>query len=185
MRIIRGSHRGRQIFAPKSLPVRPTTDYAKEGLFNILEHTFDFDGLEVLDLFAGTGSISYEFASRGCKNIVAVDNHNACTSFINDTAGKLSFDNLKAIRMDVFKFIKNNKKPYSLVFADPPYTLESLPEIPGLVLNENLLYEGGWLVLEHAGFHDFSQNPFFIERRNYGEVNFSFFEFSTLPKHVD
>jgi 16S rRNA G966 N2-methylase RsmD len=89
------------------------------------------------------------------------------------------------MRMDVFKFIKSNKKPYSLVFADPPYTLESLPEIPGLVLNENLLHDGGWLVLEHAGFHDFSQNSFFIERRNYGEVNFSFFEFSTLPKQVD
>lgn len=185
MRIIRGSHRGRQIFAPKSLPVRPTTDYAKEGLFNILEHTFDFKELDVLDLFAGTGSISFEFASRGCKTVVAVDNHRGCTAFINDTAQKLSLHNIRVMRYDVFKFLRNNKKPYSLIFADPPYALESIPQIPSLVMNRNILYSGGWLVLEHPGFHDFSHHPCFIEKRKYGEVNFSFFEFSPLSEQID
>ncbi len=180
MRIIRGSHRGKQIYAPKTLPVRPTTDYAKEGLFNILEHTFDFAELEVLDLFAGTGSISYEFASRGCKNITAIDMNQACIKFISDTAGKLNFSNLNAIRMDVFKFLKINKKPFSLVFADPPYALKRIPELPGLILNANIVCGGGWLILEHPAEFDFTGHPFFQQKRRYGDVNFSIFEFSVL-----
>jgi len=177
VRIIRGSHRGKQIVAPRSLPVRPTTDYAKEGLFNILEHTFDFESLEVLDLFAGTGSISYEFASRGCKTVTAVDSNKQSTRFITQIAGELSFKNLKVICADVFKFLMSNKKPYSLIFADPPYLLENLSELPGLILNMPLLRHEGWLVLEHSSIYDFSGNPYFIEHRKYGEVNFSFFEF--------
>lgn len=185
MRIIRGTHRGRQVIVPKSLPVRPTTDYAKEGLFNILEHTFDFEGLEVLDLFAGTGSISFEFASRGCKAVTAVDKHMQCIDFITKTAKKLAFGNIRAIRMDVFKFIKSNRKPYSLVFADPPYALDRIPEIPELVLNKNILYHGAWLVLEHPGIHDFSESRFFLKKRKYGGVSFSIFEFSVSLQKGD
>lgn len=177
MRIIRGIHRGRQIFPPASLPVRPTTDYAKEGLFNILEHTFDFSEMEVLDLFAGTGSISYEFASRGCKNVTAVDNHQGCIKFIADTARKLVLNNLRPVRMDVFRFLKSNIKPFSMVFADPPYQLDSLQTLPDLILNTNNLCNGGWLILEHPGIYDFQSNNFFLQHRKYGEVNFSIFEF--------
>jgi 16S rRNA (guanine966-N2)-methyltransferase len=182
MRIIRGSHRGKQIVAPASLPVRPTTDYAKEGLFNILEPTFDFESLEVLDLFAGTGSISYEFASRGCKAVTAIDSNKHSTRFISQIAGELSFKNLNAICVDVFRFVTSNKKPYGLIFADPPYTLENLSDLPGLILNARMLYHEGWLVLEHSSVYDFSGNPYFIKHRKYGEVNFSFFEFSVPAK---
>jgi len=180
VRIIRGSHRGRQIAAPKSLPVRPTTDYAKEGLFNILEHTFDFEELEVLDLFSGTGSMAYEFASRGCKTVTAIDNHRSCVNFIVQTAQKFEFSNIRVAKMDVFKFLKMNKKPYGLVFADPPYTFKDIPVLPSLILNKNTLYDGGWLVLEHSGSYNFSEEPYFREKRKYGEVNFSIFEFSAL-----
>jgi 16S rRNA (guanine(966)-N(2))-methyltransferase RsmD len=185
MRIIRGSHRGRQIIAPKTLPVRPTTDYAKEGLFNILEHTFEFNELNVLDLFAGTGNISYEFASRGCKSITSVDSNAKCTGFIAETKVKLGFNNIRVIRKDAVKFLKENKHPFSLVFADPPYTFENLPEIPQLVLRSNVLMPGGCFILEHSGDHDFSENPFFINCRRYGEVHFSIFEFELPGQQLD
>lgn len=177
MRIIRGSHRGRQIFPPSSLPVRPTTDYAKEGLFNILEHTFDFSEMEVLDLFAGTGSISYEFASRGCKKVTSVEINRKCYDFINETSRQLNFNNIRSIHMDTFRFLTKNLTPYSLVFADPPYQLEALGLLPGLILNSNLLYPGGWFILEHPGMYDFSAHQYFLQHRKYGEVNFSIFEF--------
>lgn len=185
MRIIRGSHRGRQIQPPKSLPVRPTTDYAKEGLFNVLEHTFEFGQIEVLDLFSGTGSISYEFASRGCQKIVAVDANQRCTRFISKTANELGFGNLKVIRSDVFRFLSTNKQPFGLVFADPPYDLESIDRLPGLILNGNILHDTAWFILEHPGKYDFSSHPFFLKHRKYGEVNFSFFEFSGSLKPED
>jgi 16S rRNA (guanine966-N2)-methyltransferase len=180
VRIIRGKYRGRQIHAPKSLPVRPTTDYAKEGLFNILEHTFDFESLEVLDLFAGTGSISYEFASRGCKSILAVDHNYHCTSFIKETARKLDISNLQVVKMDVMKVLAMNNKPYSLIFADPPYSLGGISALPEAMLNARHLYGSGWLVLEHSSAYDFAANPHYLEKRKYGEVNFSFFEFSAV-----
>ncbi len=158
--------------------MRPTTDYAKEALFNILEHTFDFEGMEVLDLFAGTGSISYEFASRGCKSITAVDMHQGCITFITDTAKNLSFDHIRVVRSDVFRFLRYNKKPFGIVFADPPFVLDRLAELPALVLNRKILAEGGRFILEHPGTFDFSGHEFFSEQRNYGGVNFSFFDLS-------
>lgn len=177
MRIIRGLHRGRQIFPPKNLPVRPTTDFAKEALFNILEHQYDFTDLEILDLFAGTGSISYEFASRDCRIVTAVDSHQGCVTFIAETAKKLDFKNIKVFRSDVFKFLKQNKKPYHLVFADPPFNFEDLKMLPSLVLNKNILTNEGLFILEHPGSYDFSEHEFFTEHRNYGSVHFSFFTF--------
>jgi len=177
VRIIRGTHRGRQIVAPSSLPVRPTTDYAKEGLFNVLEHTFDFSQMEVLDLFSGTGNISYEFASRGCKSITAIDNNQGCINFIADTARKLGFLNLKPVRMDVFRFLNTNMKPFNIAFADPPFQLGSLKVLPDQVLTNNNLFSGGWLILEHPGIYDFQSHKFFLQHRKYGEVNFSIFEF--------
>jgi 16S rRNA (guanine966-N2)-methyltransferase len=178
MRIIRGSHRGRQIVPPKNLPVRPTTDYAKEGLFNILEHRYEFEGLMVLDLFAGTGSISYEFASRGCGEILSVDNNSACVDFINKTAKQLNFSNLSAVRYDVFKFLAKNSRTYHIVFADPPYNLANLADLPDLALKAGMLHPEGLFILEHGSDYDFSSRPFFLKQKKYGEVNFSFFEFS-------
>lgn len=177
MRIIRGLHRGRQIFPPKNLPVRPTTDFAKEALFNILEHQYDFTDLEVLDLFAGTGSISYEFASRDCRSVTAVDSHQGCVTFMVETAKKLDFKNIKVFRSDVFKFLKHNKKPFHLVFADPPFNFEDLIMLPSFVLNNNILTNEGLFILEHPGSCDFSDHEFFMEHRNYGSVHFSFFIF--------
>ena len=149
-------------------------------MFNILEHSLDFESLEVLDLFTGTGSISYEFASRGCKGITAVDINSKCIEFIKTIAGNLLFEQIKPIRTDVFKFLKMNKKPYDLVFADPPYMLENLDEIPEMVLTSNILVEGGLFVLEHPDNYNFQETPFFSQHRSYGGVNFSFFEFSAV-----
>ena len=183
MRIIRGSHRGRQIYPPATLPVRPTTDFAKEGLFNILEHTFEFDGLDVLDLFAGTGSITYEFASRGCRNVLAVDHNQRCTSFIAETAKGMKMSNIRVVKTDVFRFLGGLKSKFSLVFADPPYSHENIALLPELILKKEILHPDGWLILEHPGSYDFSDEPFFLKHRKYGEVNFSFFEFS--PEAAD
>lgn len=175
MRIIRGSHRGKNIVAPVSLPVRPTTDAAKESLFNILNNYFQEDEIRVLDLFAGTGNISYEFAARGAKEVVSVDIEEKCTSFMKKTASVLDFENMRVVRNDVFNFLKILKASYDVVFADPPYDLERVKELPTLVFDANAVKEGGMFVLEHSGLHDFSAHPNFKEMRHYGRVHFSFF----------
>jgi 16S rRNA (guanine966-N2)-methyltransferase len=177
MRIVSGTHRGRSIHPPKNLPVRPTTDFAKESLFNILNNYIEFDELKVLDLFCGTGNISYEFLSRGCKEITAVDSSYACCEFVKKTIQALGFPKTKVIKADVFSFLKNSLETYDLVFADPPYDLEKLDQIVPLVIEKNMLNEGGWLIIEHGPRTDLSAQPNFKEKRVYGNVNFSFFTF--------
>jgi len=175
MRIIRGTHRGRKITAPASLPVRPTTDLAKESLFNILDNHIYFEDLHVLDLYAGTGSISYEFASRGSQQVIAVDLHPQCVRFISETATRLGFSQLKALRSSSIGFLNHCHEKFDLIFADPPYELEGIEDVIELVFKRQLLKNGGWLIIEHSGGKDFSLFPDFSEHRNYGKVNFSFF----------
>ena len=175
MRIIGGKFRGKQIHTPGNLPVRPTTDFAKEGLFNVLNNLIDFEDLEVLDLFAGTGSISYEFISRGCKEIVGVDIEHKCTKFIYQTAEALNPGCMSVIRADVFAFLKKPQGQFDLIFADPPYELEKIDELPGLVFEKKLLRTDGYFVLEHSRNYDFSSAPGFYQHRKYGNVNFSLF----------
>ncbi|MBO7286811.1 MAG: 16S rRNA (guanine(966)-N(2))-methyltransferase RsmD [Bacteroidales bacterium] len=176
MRIIRGKYQRRQITAPNNLPVRPTTDMAKESLFNILENHVDFEDITVLDLFAGTGNISYELVSRGCPRVTAVDENNNCIKFIRDTAAKLNMEELLAIRSDVFRFIPMHKAKYDLIFADPPYDSQHYDLLVSLIFEHNLLKEDGMLVVEHNKFVNFNEHPRFVEQRRYGKVNFSFFK---------
>jgi 16S rRNA (guanine(966)-N(2))-methyltransferase RsmD len=175
MRIITGKFRGKQIHPPVKLPVRPTTDFAKESLFNILNNILDIEGLHVLDLFAGTGSISYEFFSRGSEMVTAIDIDTHCVAFINKTALSMNAENLEAIREDVFQFLKYPFGEYDLVYADPPYDMAGIDLLPDLVLNNRILKGEGLFILEHSRDHDFSQHPGFNQHRKYGNVNFSFF----------
>lgn len=175
MRIIRGTHRGRRIKAPANLPVRPTTDLAKESLFNILENHLYFDDISVLDLYAGTGSISYEFASRECKSVVAVDINSRCTGFMTETATQLGFEHMKVVRSSAIGYLNHCREKYDLIFADPPYDLDGVEEVIKIVFNRQLLADEGWLIIEHSENRDFSSFPGFYEHRNYGKVNFSFF----------
>jgi 16S rRNA (guanine966-N2)-methyltransferase len=175
MRIIRGTYRGRKITAPASLPVRPTTDLAKESLFNILDNHIYFEDIHVLDLYAGTGSISYEFASRGSQHVISVDIDPGCVRFISETAEKLGFTGLKAIRSSAVGYLDHCNEKFDLVFADPPYELEGIEDVIKMVFDRKLLNDGGWLIVEHAREKDFSTFPGFFQRRNYGKVNFTFF----------
>lgn len=175
MRIIAGKYQRRQIIAPAKLPVRPTTDMAKEALFNIINNHFDFEAIEVLDLFAGTGNISYEFASRGAKEVISVDINNNCVQFIRKTAEKLQIENLKSVRAESFHFLSFCKANFDIVFADPPYDFADIGKIPDKVFNARIIKPGGWLVLEHGENVKFSAHPDFFESRRYGKVNFSFF----------
>ena len=176
MRIISGSHKGKRIQAPKTLSARPTTDMAKEALFNILNNIVFFDGLKVLDLFAGTGNISYEFASRGAAQITAVDRDHKCVSFIAKTSNGLNFP-IKAIKSDVFSFLKKINASYDIIFADPPYNLDEQEflKIVHLVFERGLLSKDGILILEHSKHTDLSTTSNFTESRKYGSSMFSFF----------
>lgn len=177
MRIISGEFKGRRITAPKQLPVRPTTDIAKESLFNILNNHYYFDEITVLDLFAGTGNISYEFASRGCESVTAVDADYGCVKFINATAADFEMP-IEVIKADVFKFLKQHKQSYTLIFADPPYDFSDIQfaEIIQLVFDNNLLDDNGMLVIEHSKHTNLSILPNFSFLKNYGGSTFSFFE---------
>lgn len=175
MRIISGSHRGLKILAPSKLPVRPTTDMAKEALFNIIEQKFNLDEIKVLDLFAGTGNISFEFSSRGVKEICSVDRSFDCIKFIETTNSKLNFKS-KVFKSDVFKFLKNENAKYDLIFADPPYDLPNIPEINHWVQTNKLLNDGGILIIEHASMQRLDSYPNFLESRKYGNSTFSFFQ---------
>lgn len=175
MRIIGGKNQRRQIVAPVKLPVRPTTDMAKEALFNILNNHFGFDELSVLDIFAGTGNISYEFASRGAPQVIAVDINPQCVRFIKSTAESLSMENLRAVRAEAFHFLSFCKTDFDIVFADPPYDMEAIETIPGKVFDAEVLKPGGWLIMEHGQEVSFSAHPHFTESRRYGRVHFSFF----------
>jgi 16S rRNA (guanine966-N2)-methyltransferase len=176
MRIIGGTFKSR-IFRPaKNFKARPTTDFARENLFNILNNRYNFEDKKVLDLFGGTGSISFEFASRGCPSITCVELDRFHYNFICSVIEKLDIkDTLRAINGDVFKFIARSIEQYNIIFADPPYELKRLSEIPDLILNGNLLPAEGLLILEHGRTNDFSLHPCFSELRTYGSVHFSFF----------
>ncbi len=175
MRIISGKNRGRQITAPNNLPVRPTTDMAKESLFNILNNYFYFDRVTVLDLFAGTGNLTYEFASREALSVTSVDSYQACTDFIRRTVDKLGYGSqVSVVKADAFLFTQRCRQQFDIIFADPPYDLENIGQIVYNVFNNKLLKPDGWLIIEHSKDHDFSQHPQFYQHRKYGKVNFSF-----------
>jgi 16S rRNA (guanine966-N2)-methyltransferase len=176
MRIISGKYKGRRIDVPGKITARPTTDFAKEGLFNLLNNRIDFEGPEVLDLFAGTGSIGIEFVSRGAASVVSVENDRKHCTYIRQVCGILGIDNLMLMQTDVFRFIASAHNRYDLIFADPPYALPNLAEIPDLIFTAGMLKDEGMLVLEHSSKNDFSQHPRFVSHRNYGNVHFSFFE---------
>jgi 16S rRNA (guanine(966)-N(2))-methyltransferase RsmD len=176
MRIVSGRYKRRIISPPKNLPVRPTTDMAKESLFNILGNYISFDGSTVLDLFAGTGNISFEFVSRGCNAVTSVDQDFGCIRFINQTAKQLDMKELIVIKQDVFRFLSATKSKYDVIFADPPYKLNNISEISNLIFKNSLLNPKGWLIVEHSGDLDLSEELHFFEHRKYGRVNFSFFQ---------
>lgn len=178
MRIIGGDFKGRKFFPPaKNWPTRPTTDFAKEGLFNILSNRIDFTQISVLDLFGGTGSHSYEFISRGCSDVTYVDKFPGCVTFAKKTASELNIESkMTIIRSDVFKFIQQNKRQYDYIFAGPPYPLSNLNTIPDVIFKYDVLAPDGLFVLEHNPEHDFKNHPHFIETRNYGTTLFSFFK---------
>ena len=176
MRIISGSHRSKQIIPDKSFTARPTTDFAKENLFNVLNNYMDFEGCSVLDLFSGTGSISYEFASRGASKIIAVELNYKHFAFIKHTAQQLGFKNMQVYKNDAFLACRKLQgTAFDIVFADPPYRLENIREIPAAIFDNGLLAEGGIAIIEHPAFIDFSAHPRFSEHREYGSVNFSLF----------
>ena len=176
MRIISGIYGRRRFDVPSSFSARPTTDFAKENLFNVINNLTDLEGADALDLFAGTGSISFELLSRECKSVTAVEKNNAHASFIAKVAKELKTDSLHLIRGDVFRYLHSApKQGFDFIFADPPYDLKELETIPELIFKNNLLKEGGLFVLEHGKQNNFEDNPHFIERRVYGSVNFSFF----------
>ena len=175
MRIITGKFRGKQIRPPVNLAVRPTTDFAKESLFNILNNLVDIEGSHVLDLFSGTGSISYEFFSRGSELVTAIDIDTHCVAFINKMALSMNAENLEAVREDVFQFLRHPFGKYDLVYADPPYDMAGIDSLPDLILGSDMLKPEGLFILEHSRDHDFEQHPGFDQHRKYGNVNFSFF----------
>ena len=177
MRIISGLYKSRKIVAPKNLPVRPTTDMAKESLFNIINNLFYFDDISVLDLFAGTGNISYEFASRGTEQITCVDQDFGCIKFINQTAEAFDMP-IQTIKSDVFKYLEKTSVKYDIIFADPPYGFDDdqFAKIPELVFQNNLLLENGILVVEHSKHTKLSHLTHFSYSKSYGGSVFSFFE---------
>lgn len=176
MRIIGGEHGGRKFNPPSNMPfTRPTTDLAKEGLFNVLQHNFDFDEIRTLDLFGGTGNISYELASRGVLDLTIVEKDPTMFEFIKKTSALLRITDIKVMRMDVFKFIQQCSETYDFIFAGPPYALTSIDELPKLVFEKPLLNAGGWFVLEHTPRNDYKNFPFYKSERNYGTTVFSTF----------
>ncbi|ATA88290.1 RsmD family RNA methyltransferase [Capnocytophaga stomatis] len=177
MRIISGKNKGKHLIAPAKLPVRPTTDFAKEALFNILNNNYYFDEISVLDLFAGTGNISYEFASRGSQNIISVDSHSGCVQFITKTAKELEYS-ITTFKSDVYSYLKKTNQKFDVIFADPPYdfTQEKFAEIVDLVFDRNLLNEGGVLIIEHSKQTDLEDVSNFSYSKKYGGNLFSFFE---------
>ncbi|WP_290699260.1 16S rRNA (guanine(966)-N(2))-methyltransferase RsmD [Lacinutrix sp.] len=177
MRIISGEYKSRRITAPKNLPVRPTTDMAKESLFNILNNTYYFEDVSVLDLFAGTGNISYEFASRGTEKITCVDQDFGCIRFINKTAEDFVMP-IQTVKSDVFKFLENCNTKHTIIFADPPYDfpVEAFSKIPELVFKNNLLEADGLLIVEHSKHTDISHLENYSYSKNYGGNRFSFYK---------
>lgn len=176
MRIISGQHKGRVITPPKNLRARPTTDFAKENIFNVLNNMVDFEDLDVLDLFSGTGSISYEFASRGVKSVLSVEVNNVHHNYIRQMIKELNFDNMHAIKANVFLYLKSCSKKFDMIFSDAPYDLANSEDVIELVFSEDLLNDDGILVFEHSKDKEFSKHPKFYNSKAYGSVNFSLFK---------
>lgn len=176
MRIIGGSHKGKSIKLPPTYKARPTTDFAKEGLFNVLDNEYEFEDLKVLDLFGGTGAISYEFASRGASRVYCVEMSRDNATFIKQEADRLGFKNLTMVRDNVFDFIPICREKFDIIFADPPYALEGLETLPDKIFAQDILYPERYLILEHGDEHSFKDHPFFVKEKVYGRVHFSFFE---------
>ncbi|MBP5338876.1 MAG: RsmD family RNA methyltransferase [Prevotella sp.] len=182
MRIVTGRFKGRHFDIPRTFKARPTTDFAKENIFNVLTHYIDFNGAAALDLFAGTGSITLEMLSRGCSPVVSIeldrDHHRfitTCIDKLENTGGEGITKESRVLRADVFRFLKTCKQQFDFIFADPPYALKELPLLPDLVISRNLLCADGIFVLEHGKDHTFERHPNFLEHRSYGSVNFSLF----------
>jgi 16S rRNA (guanine(966)-N(2))-methyltransferase RsmD len=176
MRIVGGEFSGRRFSPPTSTPARPTTEVAKEGLFNTLGNMLDFEGIKTCDLFGGTGSISYELASRGAEDLILIERDQGNITFIKKTSQLLGIDDrLKIIKGDVFKFMKQNTEQYDFIFAGPPYALQNIDEIPILLFEKNMLKPGGIFVLEHTPRNDYEGHPQFTKMKNYGTTIFSFF----------
>ena len=176
MRIIAGTMGGRRIHPPKDMPyTRPTTDIAKEGLFNILQNQLDFEGMKTLDLFGGTGSISYELASRGASDLTIIEKDSKMFEFIKKTIADLKIENVRILKTDVFKFIQQTEEKYDFIFAGPPYALTNIDDIPKQIAEKQLLAPDGWFVLEHTPRNNYKSYPMFKSERNYGTTVFSFF----------
>lgn len=176
MRIVGGTFGGRRFSPPAKIPARPTTEVAKEGLFNMLNNTIDFEGLKTLDLFGGTGSISYELASRGAADLTLVERDQTSIDFIRKTTKELGIDHiLHIVRSDVFKFMKHSTDQYNFIFAGPPYALRNIDELPLLVFEKNMLLPNGIFVLEHTPRNDYQKHPRFQRMKNYGTTVFTFF----------
>lgn len=176
MRIITGIYKGRHFEIPRTFKARPTTDFAKENIFNVLRGYLDFDGIAALDLFAGTGSISLELLSRGCQQVVSVEADRDHARFIRQCIAKIGADNHTLVQGDVFRFVKGSHQQFQFIFADPPYQLETLPDLPDLILSKGILAPDGIFCFEHGKNYDFSAHPRFVEHRNYGSVNFTLFK---------
>ena len=176
MRVITGKYKSRRFEVPRSFKARPTTDFAKESLFNLLTNRMDFEDVDMLDLFAGTGGIGIEFISRGAREVTAVEMAHTQQNLIISCCKQLGIRNLHLIRGDVFKFVKACHVQYDFIYADPPYDLPQLATLPDLIFEQEILKEEGYFVLEHSKNNDFSTHPRFLEMRNYGSVHFSFFK---------
>lgn len=175
MRIVSGEFKGKYFSPPRGFKARPTTDFAKENLFNVIANHFDFEQIEVLDLFSGTGSISFEFASRGAKHIELVELNFTHLKFISKVISDLGLKQIHTVKGNAFQFIKSCNAKYDIVFADPPYEIEGVEIIPDMVFSKSLVKENGWLILEHSDRHNFEDHPRFFQLRKYGSVHFSIF----------
>lgn len=176
MRIIGGSLKGKNILPPAGYKARPTTDFAREGMFNVLNNEYEFEDLKVLDLFGGTGAISFEFASRGASRVYCVEMLRENASFIKTEAARLGLGNVTMVRDNVFDFLDVCREKFDIIFADPPYALEGLDQLPDKILSKDILYPERYLVLEHGDEHSFAGHPRFVKEKVYGRVHFSFFE---------
>jgi 16S rRNA (guanine(966)-N(2))-methyltransferase RsmD len=175
MRIIGGLYKGRLINPPKGYEARPTTDFAREGLFNVLDNEYEMDGLHVLDLFGGTGAVSFEFASRGVSIVYCVEMSRENSSFIKYEAERLGIKNVITVRDNVFDFLHICREHFDIVFADPPYAMEGLDSIPEKIFDSHIINSGGYFILEHPESYSFVNNPHFVKEKRYGRVHFSFF----------
>lgn len=185
MRIIRGKFGRRRFDVPANITARPTTDFARENVFNVLENIVDFEGKDALDLFAGTGAVSFEFLSRECRSVTAVERAPTQQRFIQKVADELGTDNFTLVRGDALRFIANCPRRFDIVFADPPYDMKGFGEIPSKILSSRLVGPGSIVIVEHSRSYDFSALPGFSEHRVYGSVNFSIFRIESEDSGID